>query len=263
MKVVLVSVGNFQEYILDNIHQLQRFHNHDIVVITNRTFFNKLEQAQVKLVACEDLEINPSLHHEFPPSLRFFYLHSYMKNYCIANIVHLENDVLCFENLDTLASKFTESKIYATFDCETRVIPGFVFIPHATSLEPILNNYHFHQNDMENFGRFQEDVIVPLPICTREVLHSKVTKEFDHFQCIFDAAAMGQYLGGVDPRNIPGDTRGFINETCVIQYHHYPFHWITNAEGLQQPFLEVHGKIIQIINLHIHSKQLHLYTGII
>ena len=30
---------------------------------------------------------------------------------------------------------------------------------------------------------------------------------------------MGQYLSGVDPRNNPNNTVGFINETCVIKYN--------------------------------------------
>ena len=29
-----------------------------------------------------------------------------------------------------------------------------------------------------------------------------ITKNFKHYNAIFDAAAIGQYLGGIDPRNI-------------------------------------------------------------
>ena len=41
MKIILVSVGNFQEYILDNIKNLLLFNNNDITVITNKDFFYK------------------------------------------------------------------------------------------------------------------------------------------------------------------------------------------------------------------------------
>ena len=80
---------------------------------------------------------------------------------------------------------------------------------------------------------------------------------------IFDAAALGQMVGGVDPRNIGGDTRGFVNEECVIKYNDYgTIVWINF-----KPYYRLHMKgialerDIPIFNLHIHSKNLHLYTS--
>jgi hypothetical protein len=80
---------------------------------------------------------------------------------------------------------------------------------------------------------------------------------------IFDAAALGQMVGGVDPRNIGGDTRGFVNEECVIKYNDYgTIVWINF-----KPYYRLHMKgialerDIPIFNLHIHSKNLHLYSS--
>ena len=39
MKIILVSVGTFQEYILDNIANLYLFNNKDITVITEKEYF--------------------------------------------------------------------------------------------------------------------------------------------------------------------------------------------------------------------------------
>ena len=39
MKIILVSIGNFQEYIIDNIKNLKLFNNNDITVITDNKFF--------------------------------------------------------------------------------------------------------------------------------------------------------------------------------------------------------------------------------
>ena len=84
---------------------------------------------------------------------------------------------------------------------------------------------------------------------------------FNKFNCIFDAAAIGQYLGGIDPRNQIGDTRGFINETCFIKYNNYTFFWIINENGLYQPHIFINNNYIKIINLHIHSKNLNKFFG--
>ena len=84
----------------------------------------------------------------------------------------------------------------------------------------------------------------------------KETENFDKFNCIFDAAAMGQYLGGINPKNVTHNTVGFINETCVIKYNQFKFIWIT-INGIKRPFLKTGDSIIQIFNLHIHHKDLH------
>jgi hypothetical protein len=62
-------------------------------------------------------------------------------------------------------------------------------------------------------------------------------------------------LGGIDPRNKEGNTKGFINETCVIKYNDYEFIW-KEKNGLYKPYLKIGSLMIKIINLHIHSKDL-------
>jgi hypothetical protein len=66
---------------------------------------------------------------------------------------------------------------------------------------------------------------------------------------------MGQYLGGIDPRNDPKNTVGFVNETCVIKYNLYNFIWVT-INDIKRPFLKIGDLEIRIFNLHIHSKNL-------
>jgi len=266
MKIILVCLENFQDYILENINNLLLFENNEIIIITNKKFFIKFLNINITLIDCDDLDdinynnnskIDKSFRNGFWHlcSLRIFYLYSCIKKYNFSNVIHIENDVMCYENFDNIKNKFTENKVYATFDCNVRVIPGIIYIPNYKAFEPIIENYNFNLNDMENLAKFNEDIILPLPIFIN-YKNYKITKLFDKFNCIFDAAAMGQYLGGVDPRNQGGDTRGFINETCLIKYNNITFNWIINENRLYQPFINIDGKYIQIINLHIHSKDL-------
>lgn len=82
-----------------------------------------------------------------------------------------------------------------------------------------------------------------------------VSKNSEIFPFVFDAAAMGQYLGGIDPNNSPGDTKGFVNESCAIRYDLYQFEWETIDE-IRKPFLVVNPKKrVPIFNLHIHCKK--------
>ena len=85
--------------------------------------------------------------------------------------------------------------------------------------------------------------------------HTLLTKNFYKYNAIFDGAAIGQYLGGIDPRNTSSkNTVGFINETCIIDYSKYKFEWCKN-----KPYIIIKDIKYEIINLHIHSKNLKLF----
>ena len=78
---------------------------------------------------------------------------------------------------------------------------------------------------------------------------------------IFDAAAIGQYLFGIDPKNTTQKhTEGFINETCVVKYNKYRFIW-KYYQGIYRPYIIIGDQTIPIFNLHIHSKRLHLLVN--
>jgi hypothetical protein len=267
MKIILVSVGNFQEYILGNIKNLLLFNNYDITVITNKEFFSKFDDYKIELINCNELSdnnfnINSHLDKNFRNgfwhycSLRLFYVYSYIKQNNLQNCIHLENDVLTYVDFKDIIDNFKENKVYATFDCNTRVIPGIIYIPNYKSFQPIIDNYDFNINDMENLAKFNESIILPLPIFP--VINGnivKFNKLFFDFNMIFDAAAIGQYLGGIDPRNQSGDTRGFVNETCVIKYNKYNFEWI-KINNLFIPHIIINSNKYKICNLHIHSKNI-------
>lgn len=272
MKIILVTVGNFQEYILDNIKNLLLFNNNDITVITNKEFFYNFDNYQITLINCNDLSdnnfnINSQLDKGFRNgfwhycSLRLFYVYSYIKINNLENCIHLENDVLTYINFDSIKNNFKENKVYATFDSYTRVIPGIIYIPNYQSFKPIIDNYNIKLNDMENLVKYDESIILPLPIfpiIDNDII--KFNKLFFDFNLIFDAAAIGQYLGGVDPRNISGDTRGFINETCLIKYNKYKFEWI-KIDNLFIPHIIINNNKYRICNLHIHSKNLNNFLA--
>ena len=272
MQIILVCLKNFQSYILDNINNLLAFDNNDIHVITEVEFFNYFENLPITLVDCSKLDdfnynLNSQLDRNFRNgfwylcSLRFFYLYSYMKNNNLSDVIHLENDVLTYVNFNDF--NFRNNKVYVTFDCETRVIPGIIYIPNYEAFKPIIENYNFNLNDMENLAlESNENYIEQFPIFPIvDTIINKYNKNFNEFNSIFDTAAIGQYLGGVDSRNISGDTRGFVNETCVIKYDVYKFVWI-KTNSLYIPHIIINENFIRINNLHIHSKDLHNFLAI-
>lgn len=273
--IVLVCLENFQDYLLDNLQQLQDLQVDNIYVVTNQRFFWKFHRfMNVQLVAVEDLRDHyrfyekTSLDKSFRggfwtlTSLRFFYLHACIKQYNLTNVIHLENDVLIYHHPSVITQRCNPQYLYIPFDTYQRNIASVVFIPNHSIFEQILNHYDFSKNDMENFRAIREKtgLIKSFPIFPLEYAKTDeeqfVSENFGDFGgVVFDAAAIGQYIGGVDPRNISGDTSGFVNETCVIKYNQYRIIWET-YDGKRLPYLVIDGYLYPIYNLHIHSKNL-------
>ena len=281
--IVLVCVGNFQEYIMTNISQLLRLGNLCIYVITDphlMDFFEPFADS-VYLISTEYLE-DPLRFSEkttlsrdirggfwYHTSSRLFLVNAFMRKYCIEKVIHIENDVLLYHNCNEMLGAVLgdSDQIHIPFDCWARNIASIVYIPCAEVFTKVLASYDFAKNDMENFSytRHSTGLIANFPIYTnverKTGEYAFVCDGWEKFEdMIFDAAAMGQYVGGVDPQNIAGDTRGFVNETCIIKYpDEGHFFWNVEA-GIKKPFFKTKaGKVLKIFNLHIHSKALTLY----
>jgi hypothetical protein len=269
-EVILVDLNNFQEYIIYNIKQLQLLNYNVTVIITDNliSYFENIKN--VKLILTSSLtnynyNINSRLDNSFRNgfwklcSHRLFYLYSYIKDYNIINSFHIENDIMIYNTIKS----FDMSKIWITMDSKNRCIPGIIFIPSYDKLTNLIKNYNNNINDMENLALFyynNMDICSTFPIIKQNIFYNKndmFNCNFNNFNVIFDAAAIGQYLGGVDPKNNSSDTRGFINETCVVDYSKYKFIWkFDSVLKLYQPHIIIDNIKIPIMNLHIHSKNL-------
>lgn len=278
MNIVFVCAEHFQDYILTNIQQHLdiRSSNSTMYVLTNGQFFSHFDQFknQITLINIDELTdtyeylSKTTQDKQFRDgfwaltSMRFFYIYAFMDKYNVDNIIHLENDVMVYYDYSVLQDKLT-NHMYLPFDTFQRNIASIVYIPNIAILKSILDKYDYSNNDMENFAQIlnSTDLIRTFPICrpnNTSDQHRFVTENFDQFNYIFDAAAIGQYLGGVDPRNKAGDTKGFVNETCVIKYDKYVFTWNIEegTKQLSRPFVTIDNVQYPIFNLHIHSKEL-------
>jgi len=274
-EVILINLENFQDYILDNIEQLKSLKYNVTVIASNNLMEHFSIISNIKLICSTDLydinfnylsKLDSTFRNGFWKlcSLRLFYLYSYLKQYNITNAIHIENDVMLYDKIDNIDT----SKVWVTMDSNNRCIPGIIFIPDYTKLDKLIFNYNHEKNDMDNIAIFfnnNRDICDSFPIIKQNYFYNNLdifSNSFNKFNKIYDGAAIGQYLGGVDPRNIPGDSRGFINETCVVDYSKYNFIWkYNNSINLYQPYIIIDNIEIPIVNLHIHCKQLNRFLS--
>ena len=271
MEIILVCIDNFQHYILTNVQQLLDVGNKNITVICNKQFFAYFKQFPViKLVDIEDLQSKQVSNYITKSPLdrsnkngfwvhctsRFFYLTEYMRKYDIRDIVHLENDVMLYAQVEDLLPQLRTHDMFVAMDSPTRCIPGIVYVKNYKILDDYVQSLDMKKNDMMSLGEFfnKTEKCGNLPIIHH---HHHYGKYSELFEGVFDAAGIGQYLGGIDPRNSGGrNTIGFINETCEIKYNNYKFTW-REKNGLYFPYIGDYP----VYNIHIHSKRLQAFLS--
>jgi len=270
MNVVLVHIGEkFPEHLPYCLTQLQLFVKCPIHLLVNRVHINKFNVANI--FALEDLQESDE-HNAFKSSFslergfwqyateRFFYLHEYIKLKNLKNILHIENDNLIFYDFTKLKAAFKTRPIWAVFDCESRAVPGLIYFRDTESLYPLVKHFvgsgSRGKNDMDAIGEFRlqfPDLISSLPIITNyvEQLPAMFHEKADFFGVLFDGAAVGQYIGGLDLVCGRGHCFGFINEESVFKCNKTTIDWVVE-DGYK--VLKLNG--LRLVNLHVHSKDL-------
>lgn len=271
------------EYLFQNIIQIIPLSLLDIKLNTNITFNN------YKNIITNKFSNLAEFRNGFwvSTTARFYYISSLMEMFNLKNVFHIENDIMLYESPNNIYKyicnyfeKTTIDKICMIQDAPNRTIPSILYFPDSQNLSEltkyITNELEFSStfiNDMNILGTFPDKYTLP-------ILPNQITKKNNQKNIIFDGAAIGQYLGGVDYKNLPdyeinklieydNPSKGFINETSIIK----PDKFIFSNTQVVLDHLNIPIKIktcreiqkadvYEIANLHIHSKQLYQFSSI-
>jgi len=299
--IIYVHLGDsLPDYLLDSVKQTRLFNENASIFIVcckkNIEIVSSVMNAlHVHLIANEELPITDA-HERFLKKIkfcglfkfsieRFFYIEQVIKKYKLKNIFHLENDNLLYINLEDYISIFENNYkgIAATFDNDHRCIPGFVYINDCLAISK-LNKFssfitELNFSDMYILGKFRNkypEHIDNLPIIPssykryyelknlnneKSFFEERYSKNFNLFNSIFDAAALGQYLGGLDPINVNFQP-GFINESCIFNPAKFAHEWMMDEKARKVPFIKFNNELYRINNLHIHCKNLKKFVSL-
>lgn len=294
--IILVHIGDtFIEYINDCIEQIKKFNNCDIYVACHESHRNNISNSDIYFISIESLipnnkhiifnnttQLNKNFRNGFWKfaTERFFILENIMQKFNLTNVFHIENDNLLYCNLTEYLTIFeNEYDIAGIFDNDDRCIPGFLYFKNINSISNltyfILNNnespeieiFNPSLDDMRLLAKYKTltnriknlpilpsnyDLEFRLPTIDSQQYFTNIHK----FNSLFDGAAIGQYLGGVDPRNKWWHTIGFINENCIFDVSKFEFTFHLDNKNRKIPFLIYKNQKVKINNLHIHSKNL-------
>lgn len=216
---------------------------------------------------------------------RFYYLEELVRQYQLEDVFHMENDVMLYFNLEEKVDLFRQiysGMIAVPFDDDTRSVPSFLYIHNPEPLGQLVDFLCSKADeptaDMELISQFKDlnykiqcdhlPIIMPsyvdhyplVNIYGRAPAYSvPFFNRAEDFQLVFDAAAIGQFLDGLDTQYHLSNLQGFINQLCVFNMGLCQFEWRKDAQERYVPYLTSGGRTLQVANLHVHSKRLHLF----
>jgi hypothetical protein len=215
---------------------------------------------------------------------RFFLIEELMRGYGLEDVVHLENDVLMYFPIAGTLGGFRSlyPGMGVARDHDGRCMASLLYIRDIRAISRFnryiaLNLLSRRKNDMQllsGYARGKPGTQLPLVSSAYEAVvglaNSKgerprdpgaYSRNFDELGMVFDAACLGQFVGGIDKIHSMEDTRGFVNETSYLNPSAGSVAWKEDDSGRLRPFFRLGGDEAMIANLHIHSKELAKYRS--
>lgn len=298
--LVYVHLGpKLPKYLPTAISQARLFNSTcPIYLIGNKEALDKFDctAQNVIPVTTESLPISKH-HHYFIKKVkleglwryaieRFLYLDDFIQQYGLTHVFHTENDVMIYFDIGEKLPIFKQDyqgKIATVFDCDERAIPSFVYISDPIPFNKFSKYVAGHglngTTDMALFAKFKDfyqtfcdnlPILIPAyakdyPLTSLSKKSAKsplpYTNHLDKFNLIFDAAAIGQFLGGIDPihKNIK---RGFVGEMSIFLTHRCQYQWVRDPQGRLIPYISYKEEKYPLANLHIHCKDLQAFYSL-
>ncbi|MBI5920068.1 MAG: exostosin family protein [Betaproteobacteria bacterium] len=197
---------------------------------------------------------------------RFLVLADFIRHRDAEDVVHLENDVaLYFDPADKVAAFRAFADFAVPLD-RNRAIAGLVWIANSRASDRLAQHLvmQLNINDMESVGNFcvgNPDIAKPLPTLPLNYAIEKgldparYCQGIDLFGGLFDAAAIGQYIGGVHWLNTPHDSRFFVNESSDLDLRDFDISWSV-IQGVRFPVIAKGGVRSPVLSVHAHSKDM-------
>lgn len=290
IELVLVHLGNsFPKSLKANLDYIENSFPHLAltVIIDSRSNEEYLRRKNINFHYYKDLTrinhyfANHSYSSDFREGFwqsstkRIFAFLEYFQENCGSAKIHIENDIHLFHNFPFKEFETLQTPAWLSYN-EYRDVGSIIFCPSKNAAEWLIEkmlvklegNSHFtDMTILRDVSAEYPEAIAKLPIaeCEDSLIYSQnVTPEdrqrnseyFAHFSGIFDAAPLGMWITGQDPRNHRGSLLLHINHAdSYIQPSQVGYEWTDNHLSFSN------RDTVPIFNLHIHSKEISVLRG--
>jgi len=295
MNLVYCFIGTLPQYSIDTVHQARLFYDGPIYFIISdfTTSIHSILQTKYNVTI---VNYNDVIHNDFRrvatecrnkfcilPGLhgreqlfiysfeRFFVLLNLMIQKSLTNVLFPELDNLLYDDPRVWEERFCEKDIAYMYDNHERCASGIAFFKNIEGLAS-LSQYFLNTiprtttflNEMTmlyNYLHLHKDTVQIIPTHWNASNVPEITyRNYEMYKGgIFDAAALGIFLGGMDPFHTNGKVvKGLKGSWSAIDYTSYRYEWREDEMGRRIPYVfnASENVWIKINNLHIHSKVL-------
>ena len=295
MNIVYCFIGKLPNYTIETVHQLRLFydgpvyfivsdnesdiakaleHEYKVTIIKYESvksieFTKTVEECYKRFIICHDLK---GREHLFICAFeRFFLLYNLMNSKKLTDVFFVELDNLVYEDPRKWTRAFQSKPAAWMFDNVGRCSSGVCYFKQSDILDKL--NNHFlafirtspkllsEMSALWEFWEAHKDSVQILPTHWTSTSVSEIAySEYDKYESsIFDAAALGIFIGGIDPIRTKGVLKkGIISTESAINYGIYEYEWRLDDKKRNIPYVlkKDTNQWLRINNLHIHSKHL-------
>lgn len=291
MNVVYSFVGKLPEYTTLSIEQIRKFYPGDIYLILDdleSNVIDKIKHFNVKLINYDSVrsskfdDVNSKYGKKFPvvdflkdrellfmrSFERFYILEELMKKYSLKDVLFLEIDNTIYFDPMQYITYFRSKGLSYMFDNTNRCSSGLAYIRDVDSLSdltdffsywiPNANYWISEMGALYDYYTNNKYKVQLLPVLWNDGKYPEMSHcNYNKFGSVFDAAAIGVYMFGLDSCHTGGKIiTGQKSKFSMIDYTNYSFQWKEDEKGRKIPFILTPSGYKRINNLHIHSKDL-------
>lgn len=215
---------------------------------------------------------------------RFFFVEELMLQRSLDQCISMEYDVLVYASLSRLGSILAKGKqaLRMVRDNDERGHPAFLYVPSADHIHDfnifLLSQIKSPLEDMQSLAAYADsnpEKIKYFPVISKQrnkTIAHRVSKtghrtstpgylsdDSEDFQCLFDSLVVGQWIGGIDSRNVGGHKISqYENESALYSIKEMRFQWKKSPDNfLWMPVLD--GR--PLCTIHMHSKALRSFLS--
>jgi hypothetical protein len=261
--ILILTNRHFIKVVHENINILEKKNLHKITIVP------------IELIWKSDNVQKKTFRDDFwrYTTERFLVIDAYLREFEDTEpFIHIENDVMIYTDISEMENIIKESK--KKVDVESRIIKdsdnrGIGSLIYSNKNEwnlfiEYVKNGQGEKNDMYLLGGYE--LFNTLPIDPKE---SRGTG-------IWDGACIGQYIGGIDTRNLSENDNtsllkmydnpsiGFINETSVFKPDTIDIikKQVEDDKDILKKYYVVKDGFVNIHNIHVHSKHLAPFSSV-
>ena len=290
-EVTFVYIGKrLPKYAKKSLEIARKFSGQTVQVVGNHAIHKEIKNNSVGFVAIEDFYSSTDFtvaskflsgDSQFRNGLwlksleRFFVLEQYMHYRNLNKFFHAEFDQVLFRTdiLEAKLSNLSYSGLYLPFHAPDAAVASVVFCNNQSVLKSFLDftcSGPIFLNEMQLFSawaKMNPQLVFELPTPASEINERKESlipnaKLLNVFETggVVDAAQLGQWVAGIDPRNVPiskKPTNKFIGTKSSFTLSQHQLSQIScnfNISSYLLTLLLRDKSIATVFNLHLHSK---------